>query len=334
MQTTHPMTPSYPLPLIDGDAILIDNSMLETFRQCERKFEYRLVTKRVPVDGAAALTFGSGIHHALAWRYRTVGSALMSEANQVAQLNELKAFFETHPLPQVGHRQPSLAYSLVEMYNKVYREEPWRIIQGRDKPVVEASFPSDATIGLLGLARGYRIIYAGRLDLAIEDSIGEWVQDHKTAFMFGKGFEQAMRLNPQFIGYVWSFTRHFGRKPLGFVVNGIRVRKPTKEDDLVNWESKGVRRDDFTRIYEPVSDDRVEEWVENTLKLCERMVDCYRDGYFPMNNHSSCVSKYGTCSYYHVCNSPRASRPGILAMDNFEDNEWSPLNQPMEQETD
>lgn len=192
-----------------------------------------------------------------------------------------------------------------------------------DRPIVERSFALP-----LGHVWGYPIIYIGKVDLMTEDHNGLWSgPDHKTAFQFGKGFHDEMAVDSGQLGYVWATEQITGRRPRGYIIDAVRVRRASrgKASEYMENQDAPVDASDFMRIPFDVLPETIEEWRTDTLAIIESIFQDYERGFFPRHRWE-CVSKYGQCDYYDVCHVAKGSRESVLASTLFEDNEWSPLN--------
>lgn len=329
--------PSLPLvPNSRGEpCLLIDNSATEQYMECGRKWEYSFLRKRVAVNSAAPLNFGAGIHHALKHRFTELAklnyvapSILTQEEHKI-----LDEHFAVNPQPLGQYRTPTFAKNLVEEYNKVYEKEVQELVVHDGKPQVEVSFAHD--LGYVDLPyneyiefQGKQwdrilIVWMGRIDAVLRDSMGIWVMDHKTAFMFGDNFWAGQEMSFQCKGYVWAYEQSYGVRPVGYGIDAIRTRKPGKGDEFVS--ETGVRRDDLKRDFFLVSPEQIVEWKRNALSICEEIVFNHQRGYLPRRS-TACVGKYGKCPYIDVCRLPIESRLPMLMSGEYVDNNWSPLN--------
>lgn len=323
------MNPTFPpLPLVDG-AILLDNSSLELLQTCPRQFEYSWLRKRTLAADRPALNYGGGLHVGLAARYKLFGTALLDDIAEAACLDTMTEHFKLHPQQDGDFRTAEACARLFRAYNIAFKKEPFTILTAGTKPCVEVSFAFP-----LGSVQNTPVIFTGRIDLCVKDATGEWVLDHKTSSIFGDSFWRDMAMTAQMRGYAWAFKQTFGRRPTGYIVNGIRVRPPTKEEQMA--ESVGIepvlRKDNFERRPFFITDDDLDEWRQDTLTQVATAVWHYGSGLFPRHK-KWCVGKYGTCQFYDVCSLPASERLRVLATNAFEDNVWSPLNQVTKKDT-
>lgn len=342
-----------PLPLIGG-CLFIDNSSLERM-VCPREGQYSFIERRITADDKPALNFGGANHLAWSHRYKRCGNKAVTP-EVAAEINDiLSNHFFTTPNPVEDFRTLSLAQAFQKKYNEVYRDEPFTVMKNtKGELAVEQSFAlllgawSPFSVMIITeheykigqpdrpwtiealLSHGWiPIIYMGRIDLLLSDNEGEWILDHKTAFMFGQGFADEMAMTAQMPGYCWAFGETFGRLPRGYKVNAVRVRRPTKQEYIID---ELVRKDDFDRLSYYITQDNIDEWKENTLANIGELFVRHAKGNFPMQR-KQCRNKYGQCQFFNVCSLPRNSREMMLQSPNYTDNVWSPLNKPVEQVT-
>ena len=308
------------LPNIDG-ALVVDNSSLDLFQTCPWLYYVTILLRRTPAMPKAALNFGGALHEALRYRYSAIDHLAPGDTTTTSMIEILRTHFAQHPAPANDHRQCELAEHFVSTYNKIYKREPWTIAKCNNKSIIEQ--PIMFVLGKL--SNGHTLIYTGRIDLAVRDSEGLWVLDHKTTFEFGLGFEDDMRITPQMRGYAVGLMKILKEQPVGYIINAIRVRKP-RVMDLFDPAS-GVRVDDFKRQIEHFSYHELQEWQDNTLNLVEELIWHHARGVFPLHR-KSCVGKYGKCQLYDVCLIKRDQREGFLMSNVFETNDWTPLNLP------
>jgi hypothetical protein len=324
------MNPLPPLPLVDG-AFLIDNSSLEHYQTCRRLYELSDVRRYSIVSNAAGRNFGSALHAGLQVRYRMAGSACPSAEVRTACNEAIHAWFAASPAPVDDFRDAAHAVRMMEYYNGHYGAEPFRVLAvpgTPDRLMVERPFALE-----LGTVQNVPIIWTGKLDLALENNDGTWNMDHKTAFQFGSGFEDDMSTNGGQLGYTWAEQQILGKKPTGYIINAIRVRRPSRAGKYAA-EGGGpapIDASDFVRIPHHVTDDALDEWREDVLALITDLFFDHDRGYFP-RSRKACSGKYGRCDMFEVCTAPRHTRQNILDSSLFQPNTWSPLNQTKQQE--
>lgn len=317
------MQPIPPLPLVDN-AFLIDNSTLEHFQACRRLWELSDLRRRSLSASRAGRNFGSCLHVGWRRRYTECDVNVPSDA-QTALINDaMQEYMLANPQPVDDFRDFAHACHVMKIYNLQYGNEPFKILSTPSGPkLVEKSFALP-----LGTVQNIPIIWTGRIDLAVENNDGIWTFDHKTTFQYGAGFEDEMSVNGGQLGYVWALSQVLNTKIQGYIINGVRIRRPSVKKKYESDSPNGapVDAEDFKRIPMFVPQDALDEWREDVLALITDLFFNHDRGFFPRSRRS-CVTKYGRCDMFEVCTAPRASRQNILESSLFVTNEWSPLNQ-------
>ena len=323
------------LPLIDG-AFLIDNSGLEKLK-CPCKFQMSEVFHRVRIGEKAGANFGSTIHRGLETRYKSVGNGPVDELTNIKIQTEMLAWLTESPQPDRDFRNYAHACKMMEVYNKIYPREQWKIVlDSNGKPIIEASFmlPFGGAYQVTGspqwktsmyfphgaTSEHVPIYYCGKIDLGIEDHNGIWSFDHKTAFQFGDSFDKDMGMNGGQLGYCWALGQTLGVKPQGYIIDAIRVRKPKRDDEFTG--NAPIDATDFKRIPFPVSQEKLDEWRKDVLAIIADIFNYAESGYWPKHRWN-CVEKYGVCEYYDVCDTSPEQREMVLQSGLYEDNKWS-----------
>ncbi len=326
-------------PLVDGGnpVLLIDNSTLDLYT-CPREGEYAHIRNWVANNEKAALNFGAACHEGWRWRYTVCGSAKLDEPAQLAQNEIIQRHFDAKPQPENDHRQPSLALECMARYNDLYQQEQWEIVKNpkTGKRAVEQSVMCFlATMPIVALdghtSNLVDVYYTGRIDLIISDCHGLWCMDHKTTFQFGESFSSTMSMTDQMPGYAWAWQQMTGELLTGYIINAIRVRRPTPAAQLAeDFFRIGGKDTDFQRLPFYLNQDRIDEWKENAIARVETILHHHAIGNFPMNR-TQCVRKWGKCQFFDVCSAQRGSRLDILEQTQaYIQNDWSPLNKPEE----
>lgn len=308
--------------LAPNGALIFDNSTLELLK-CPRLAEYKWLRKRELMTNRAGRNFGSAIHIGLAERYRRVGNGLVTPEVAGCIDEAMRQFFEESPAPGEDFRNFNHATRVMGQYNMIYGPEPFRILKkANGEPLVEASFllPFGATI------YGYPLYYAGKIDCGIEDNDGVWSFDTKTAFQFGKQFDAEKLRDGGQLGYFWALWQILGVRPKGYIINAIRVRKPTRASE---YSGAPIDGSDFKRMpYALPFDDAIESWRRDVIRLATMLVQFHQEGYFP-EYRWNCVGKYGECDFFEACSARVSERLSILYHTTlFGHSDWSPLNPP------
>lgn len=134
---------------------------------------------------------------------------------------------------------------------------------------------------------------------------GIYVYDEKTASSLGASWGRQWDLRSQFTGYCWA-AREYGIAATGVIVRGVSILK-TKYDTQqaityrTPWE--------------------VDRWLDQSCRDIERMIECWKSGYWDFNLDHACT-EYGGCSLNTICKSkdPEAWLPMY-----FTQRVWDPL---------
>ena len=303
-----------PLPLVDG-VFLIDNSSIEKFK-CPRAWQYNELFLKTPVAARAGANFGSTIHRGLETRYNLVGTNAVDAACAVAIETSMHEWLEQNPQPTNDFRNFDHACQMMRVYNHIYGREGFKILTNHiGKPIIEASFALP-----FGTLMNTPIFYCGKIDLGIEDNNGIWSFDHKTAFQFGDSFSKQMGMDGGQLGYCWALGQVLGKKPQGYIIDAIRVRRPTVKQQTIG--EAPIDATDFSRTPYYVSQDMLDEWREDVMAIIKNIFLCHEADLFPRHRWQ-CTNKFGICEYYDICSTPREQRHMILNSNLFEENKWT-----------
>jgi len=312
-----------PLPLVDG-ALFIDNSFLENLITCPRKLQYANLLKRIPSGDAPALNFGSCVHSALEYRYKTCRNEMPTEAQVEAQKRLIIDWFDKNPQAEDEPRSTNFAIDLMRHYNAKYPIEPFHLITNdKNEVMLEMSFalPLFEYFQPNGTERDViPIIYTGRIDLPVVWDEQIIIIDHKTASTLGYNYFDQQRVSPQFEGYCWAFEQLTQKKVSGFCINALRSKElPTKPRGGIDaWWDEGLQRHK-----EYLKPGQLDEWKTNAIMMIKEFMWHYQNDYMPTKKKACTL--YKKCPYYDVCYQQAADRPRALRSDSFQDNTWSPL---------
>lgn len=319
-----------PLPLVDG-CFLIDNSGLEKLK-CPRAFQYSELNRKSAAAERAGANFGSTIHRGLETRYGLAGTEVVNETVACSINNAMQQWLQENPQPESDFRNFNHACKMMQVYNNIYKKEEFKILTNQQgKPIIEATFA--LPFGSITVNDKYNpnsitgfdqhqvpIIYCGKIDLGIEDHNGIWSFDHKTAFQFGDTFDKQMAMDGGQLGYCWALSQVTGKKPQGYIIDAIRVRRPTKKDEFT--EKSPIDGTDFKRTPYYVSQDMLDEWKKDVLTLIQNVFAYHANNHFPRHRWN-CTNKFGLCDFYDVCSTNQEQRDMILNGSLFEENTWS-----------
>ena len=160
------------------------------------------------------------------------------------------------------------------------------------------------------------VIWEGRVDAVVEYKGKLWIVDHKTSSMLGAKFINDKLRSSQFIGYYYTLNEVV-KEEYGRPLEGV----------LLNVVCTGTKEPKFELYEVPFSEWQLEEWLEETrMKLYNIMrfigsLDL-KDTVVPVEREL-CVTKYGDCPMFQVCNAAPLARENLLR-DLYEEHNWSP----------
>jgi hypothetical protein len=295
----------------------IDNTALDAYMSCPRKFYYGMVAHRrgrVGMTLPPPLAYGTTWHAIMEAHYKTGGD--IGAVTDAAFLS-----WRPHNQPE-DHR--TLERCIME-YGKFLQRygdhdqetKAWGLTIGYpDSPVVELP----AEIWWPGAAHPY----TGKIDRIYENQGLYYVEDHKTTSALGPTYFRQFDPSNQMMGYAW-----LAQKLTGLPIAGVRINAHA----VLKGSSKFERQ---TIMFSP---ERLEEWAANLNEWIERIASSFVDlnpagppvvhddallRAFP-HNFNACAGKYGQCIYTDVCTMPLRSRGRVLEND-FELHPWNPLN--------
>lgn len=300
----------FPLPLVDGDTLMMDNSTLEKLTTCPRNAEYSVIQKLRGNTERVALRFGGIAHKCLETRYRAA-SAMYAQTPEVesVMVSVAEREFSAWTPPEDDFRNLDRMVDLIKNYGITYPFEDFEIIKTPDgKPAIEVPFAFP-----LGTVGGIKIVWIGKMDLIYTLNNGLYLMDHKTASMATNMDE--FLISHQFYGYAWAAEQLFSRLVTGIMVNRMVCRKPTKTGIPFTFERK----------YIPVSRFLLDEWKTDCLHIIADFIEMARRGYFPKHT-MWCTGKFGTCEFHKVCTlDSNAQRDVLLQSGEYTKNTWTPL---------
>ena len=207
---------------MQGDRLLVDNTMLATWRRCPRRFDYAWVRRRVPKRRSTALTAGAAFAAAMQM-FRAASLAGVAPGRAVDAAREaLRREFDGVELAEVPpqHRPDRVEAGLAAYFSAF-------------PPALVAAETVETDLFLQrGVLPAWRdpaqpgralpeTVYCGRLDALVRDEDGQlWVLEEKTSARAVSAEEAGtlVRLSGQMLGYAWLASAHYG------TVAGVKYR--------------------------------------------------------------------------------------------------------------
>jgi hypothetical protein len=345
-----------PLPLLDGDTFMMDNSGLEGFQTCPRAGQYSLCLRKRSAGDRVAQKFGGIMHKVLEGRYRSA-ETMFAQTKNIENLMVATAQREFHGVrgdadgewvhlpyipPAEDYRNFDRMIELVQEYGKTYPFESFDIMRlPEGRPFVE--FPFALPLGELDL--GGQTFWVQDM---VHDSDGNlvkrgdwyqktintikiiWMGRIDLVYTYNGGIyimdhkSSSMATNMaefeiahQFYGYKWAVEVILQQQVTGVVINRVVVRKPSRTGTPFTFERKLIA----------YQEGLAKEWKVDMLHIVSDFIGMIQRGYMPKHT-AWCVGKFGTCQFHKVCSldSPE-QRQVMLESGEYEDNTWSPLKE-------
>lgn len=339
-------TPFPPIRLLDGDTFLIDNSTLETFTTCPRALFYSLLLRKRTSGDRVPLRFGGIVHKVLEERYHHAEASTgyaQTDTITAQMLAVAEREFLTFTPPEDDFRNLNCVSSLIERYADTYPFENFTIVQSSAGRAIEVPFavpvgnvPVDDTLWVQHCTRSpdgdivpqgepewlylrsVKVLLIGKIDLIYRSSGGLYILDHKTSSISTNMAE--FELAQQFYGYSYAAEHLIGEPVVGFVINRMVCRKPTRTGEAFVLER---------RVF-PTQRGLLAEWQSDILTMVSGLFRYAATESFPKHT-TWCVGKFGACQFHKVCSLgdvPDALSPQrrmMLDSGEYVTNDWSPL---------
>lgn len=309
--------------IIKGEDIVIDNSSFEVLTQCDVKGFIEVVLKKKAARNTAALVFGGAFHKAMETFYK--GNS--EEASIQAALTEAEEK-DLNGLEDAKRNTGSLQ-ELLRFYFMDYKlgREKFNVVKlasPESEAFVEKSFAFP--LGEIEVSSGtvkkvIKIIWSGRIDLAVERPEGIYTVDHKTTSIMGPQFADDKLRSSQMLGYAWATTKFLEASGDSRAFRGILI-------NAVCMRSKGFERQVYTL---PYAKWQLDQWQLETLVILQttltRLLHTTSNS-FLCPCRTSCVTKYGKCSHFETCQLGSEAMERLLLDEAFYKNDdWNPLNE-------
>jgi len=315
---------------IAAGSITIDNSEYTTWDSCFVQGMYSGALRRMNARARAPLAFGGAVHAGLD-KFLVLFSQGGLSFRDIMEQTHTAALADaaTSNLDGLGDpaRNSRTLVSLLDSYCLEYsRVDSMRftILSIDGQPAVEQSFVVPlgkfACITSTWGAQEINVNWSGKIDIISKYDNAICPVDHKTTSVMGEKFIDDKVRGSQMLGYTYASRylshRLFNDLPVfGVRINALAMRKGGYEFKLFDI---------------PFPDWKVGEWQSETLLSIQNLVEqldkfLVRGEAVPTREH--CVTKYGKCQFFDVCDTPATMRDRILFDDSyFFKSDWSPLN--------
>lgn len=288
----------------------IDSTVLNTFQSCARKMKYFALDSLRLSDKEESLERGDLMHKMLEIYYSLMLDYFDFETPIWKEIIEsgIKAPKDrAHPTTRefaincgiFFATKMSLPTEEVEVtifqfreYCNYYEHDSWH-------PLAVEEVGSK----ILYEDENYKFIYTFKIDLIAERGNIIAPFDHKTS----KRREEPSSMSNQFIGYC------YGTDLNNLVVNKIGFQKTLKPNER------------FNRYILTIDNARIEEWKQNTINWCARIIEAQENNQWDMNL-TSC-DKYSGCLYMPICETDPESRLYKIERDYKVEPKWDPAKE-------
>lgn len=301
-----PQTSFNPAP---NPPLLLDSSMISTFRACRYKFYISYIQRLKPLGVSIHLiaggAFAAGIEAARIAQFRDSPGRQLSLDDLC--LAAMPAFSKAWGLFESSTEDAKNFHNTFHALERYMLEYPpfndlvKPYIKPDGMPATEFSFSIPLPVNN---PAGEPYLFAGRFDLLGKMGDLFVIQDEKTTSALGQYWLQQWDLRGQFIGYTWA-CRQLGYPVDHCIVRGIAIQKTQHQ---------------FAVVPVQYSTHLINRWYEELIYTCHEINYCWATGRWGYNLGDAC-SSYGGCSFKDLCltNEPEKF------LSNFEPNEWTPI---------
>ena len=266
---------------------VLDNTIMTTFRKCERKFYWSQVRTLALTDQNVHLISGAAFAKGLeVCRKSFFLKGLSFEESLIRGAAALVAAYGDYtPSDKNSNKSlPNILGALEFYFNKwpITERVPYEF---GGRPAIEFSFALPIP-GCYHPETGKEMIYCGRYDLITKLNDVVMGEDDKTTSQLGDSWFAKWRLGSQITGYTWG-AQEYGIPIRGFILRGISLLKRSYGD------SEAI-------VYR--SDTKIREFKENLVLTFHKMVAAWKSGQYQLNMDDAC-SSYGGCPYLELCES-------------------------------
>lgn len=309
--------------------VSIDNSEYITWNSCFANGIYYGGLRRVSARSRAPLAFGGAVHAGMQALLLNFGKLSSTEIFDEV-LKAAYADAATTSLDNLGdnRRNTTRLEELLRAYVLEYIRVPgmrFDVITLDGERMVEKSFSVPfGNLALFTTSWGkvdLTIMWTGKIDVLSFYSGAVAPVDHKTTTVMGEKFVDDKVRSSQFLGYSYAArylsTQLFKSLPVfGTRINALAMRSAGFE---------------FKTFDIPFPDWKVAEWQLETIQAIKQLITqldhaLVTGEVVPTRDH--CVTKYGKCQYFDMCDMHPTSRDRMLFDDSyFFESQWSPLNE-------
>jgi hypothetical protein len=300
--------------------VQMDNTEFIDWNSCWVKGMYSGGLRRIPTSGAAPLLFGQAVHTGLKWHLLKKDMPFVLESALAdATMSQLNMLCDPR-------RNTDKLHELLVSYDqhvKIVPSERLVPVELNGEPIVEQTF--SFPLGTIHFKAGelldepcdIEVWWSGIIDALIHYCNELWVCDHKTTTVMGEKFADDKLRSSQMLGYTHIgrlFEQRLGKQVRGVLINALALRQNDFE---------------FRHFAIPMAQWKIDEWHSETMiavkNIIRNTVEFLSSGEAaPIREH--CVTKYGKCKFFDLCESVPQVRERQLFDENlFKENPWHPI---------
>lgn len=308
------------LTSISKNKPVIDNSSLNVFNLCPRKFFYSVELGLQEEQEPEPLTYGQAIHDAL---YLFMSGASHDECLKAfIRRTQLKNTNIPIELDKESNYSVEWGVYVLKRYFNAFKleDEWWQVVKDHEgNPYLELGFALDLGIG----------IFVGRIDGIVrsKETNRLWIIDHKTTRRKLNNYYLA-QFNPnnQLTGYCWPVTELMGEEPEGCIANCIRVYQFSRGDEESLDEKIFTRAITYRNREQILS--RILQ-IQQQLRVIEFCRHSYQDlkiDSFWMNAPQACDTWFKRCAFTPLCQTIDPAIAERTARGNFRSKRYIPFS--------
>lgn len=310
-----------------------DNTMIEAFRRCPRKFYFRHVRHWTPQSTAIPLVFGLSWHAAMdsIWANKSTDkNRIVKDAISIFTAEWSKGGMSTDDATQLTFYPRSIGRAHEMLTHYIDKYFTW--LKEIELLHVEVSFSVP-----IGISAKQDIMYMGRLDKVYKDprlNSKIVICDHKTTSSDAPSWFESFSPNSQMDGYLYAGNMLYGSEFWGIMIDGATVMKGTKGKEKRSDRDMPIGIS-FPRIPMSRQLNQLDAWhwevtdtiqmIQQDVEILDRVVDAPYLPTFPKNT-TSCFC-YGACIYKDICKmiaNPHTEQ--LSTPEGFVVSEWNPMS--------
>lgn len=303
---------------IPGLQLVVDQTSIGLFKECPRKYYYRMIEGWVPRYQNVHLIFGTLIHEGCEkYELAKAAGADHQQALRIAVKYVMNATWDyATGKPWNSEHKEKNRYTLVRTlvwYLDTYgeRDRMVTVILNNGKPAIELTFqfnPHDFETGEpLTALTGEEIQFAGHLDRMVDFEGGRYVSDRKTTQSnLGSAYFAQYTPNNQFSMYALA-----GRWYYDIDVEGVVCDVAQVKITFTRFERQTIYR----------TLPQLREWYADTKYWLALMGASAERNRWPQND--TACHHYGGCPYRPVCSRTPSARDTWLKLD-YVQSQWDP----------